>query len=32
VKIRDRLAKAKLAVFPLYDQEKYGYRRKLAVM
>jgi glycine cleavage system T protein (aminomethyltransferase) len=32
VKIRDRLAKAKLSAFPLYDQEKYGYRRKLAVM
>lgn len=32
VKIRDRLVKAKLASFPLYDQEKYGYRRKLAVM
>ncbi len=32
VKIRDRLARAKLAAFPLYDQEKYGYRRKLAVM
>jgi aminomethyltransferase len=32
VKIRDRLAKAKLAAFPLYDQEKYGYRRKLATV
>jgi len=31
VKIRDRLAKAKLSAFPLYDQDRYGYRRKLAV-
>lgn len=32
VKIRDRMAKAKLAAFPLYDPEQYGYRRKSAVV
>jgi aminomethyltransferase len=32
VKIRDRMAKAKLAAFPLYDPEQYGYRRKPAVV
>jgi len=29
VKIRDRVTKAKIAAFPLYDTEKYGYKRKL---
>jgi len=28
VKIRDKPAKAKIAAFPLYDPEKYGYKRK----
>ncbi len=28
VKIRDKLAKAKIVSFPLYDPEKYGYKRK----
>ncbi len=28
VKIRDKLTKAKVASFPLYDPEKYGYKRK----
>jgi aminomethyltransferase len=28
VKIRDKLVKGKIASFPLYDQEKYGYKRK----
>lgn len=28
VKIRDRLVKGKIAPFPLYDPEKYGYKRK----
>jgi len=28
VKIRDKLAKAKIAAFPFYDPEKYGYKRK----
>lgn len=28
VKIRDKLAKAEIASFPLFDAEKYGYRRK----
>ncbi|MEM4703659.1 MAG: glycine cleavage system aminomethyltransferase GcvT [Candidatus Bathyarchaeia archaeon] len=27
--IRDKLVKAKIASFPLYDAEKYGYRRKV---
>ena len=31
VKIRDRLAKARIASFPLYDSEKYGYGRKKQV-
>ncbi len=29
VKIRDKMTKAKIASFPLYDSEKYGYKRKL---
>jgi aminomethyltransferase len=29
VKIRDKLAKARIAAFPLYDAEKYGYKRKV---
>jgi aminomethyltransferase len=28
VRIRDRMAKARLSPFPLYDPEKYGYKRK----
>ncbi len=28
VKIRDKMAKAKITTFPLYDTEKFGYRRK----
>jgi aminomethyltransferase len=28
VKIRDKLAKGKIASFPLYDPEKYGHKRK----
>jgi aminomethyltransferase len=28
VKIRDKLAKAKVVSFPFYDAEKYGYKRK----
>jgi len=28
VKIRDKLVKGKIAPFPLYDPEKYGYKRK----
>jgi aminomethyltransferase len=28
VKIRDKLVKGKIASFPLYDPEKYGYKRK----
>jgi aminomethyltransferase len=31
VKIRDKVAKAKITSFPLFDTEKYGYRRKTAV-
>jgi len=31
VKIRDRMAKARLSPFPLYDPEKYGYKRKSQV-
>jgi aminomethyltransferase len=31
VKIRQRIAKAKLSAFPLYDPQKYGYKRQLAV-
>lgn len=30
VKIRDTQAKAKIAPFPLYDSEKYGYKRKIS--
>jgi len=30
VKIRDKMAKGKIASFPLYDAEKYGYKRKSA--
>ena len=30
VKIRDKMTKAKIVSFPLYDSEKYGYKRKLA--
>jgi aminomethyltransferase len=29
VKIRERQAKARIAPFPLYDPEEYGYRRKI---
>jgi len=29
VKIRDKHAKAKITPFPLYDAEKYGYKRKI---
>jgi aminomethyltransferase len=28
VKIRDKLAKSKIVLFPFYDPEKYGYKRK----
>lgn len=31
VKIRDRLVKASLSSFPLYDPEKYGYKRRSQV-
>ena len=31
VKIRDRMAKARLSPFPLYDPENYGYKRKSQV-
>jgi aminomethyltransferase len=30
VKIRGKQAKARIAAFPLYDSEKYGYKRKIA--
>jgi glycine cleavage system aminomethyltransferase T len=30
VKIRDRLARARIVPFPFYDPEKYGFKRKLA--
>jgi aminomethyltransferase len=30
VKIRDRLARARIVSFPFYDSEKYGFKRKLA--
>jgi aminomethyltransferase len=29
IKIRERKAKARIVKFPLYDPEKYGYRRKI---
>jgi len=29
VKIRDRMAEAKISAFPFYDSEKYGYKRKI---
>jgi aminomethyltransferase len=29
VKIREKMAKARIAAFPLYDAEKYGYKRKI---
>jgi aminomethyltransferase len=29
VKIRERMAKARISAFPLYDPEKYGYKRKV---
>jgi aminomethyltransferase len=32
VKIRDKMAKGRISAFPLYDGEKYGYKRKLASM
>jgi len=31
VKIRDRIAGAKISAFPFYDPEKYGYKRKTTV-
>jgi aminomethyltransferase len=31
VKIRGRMAKAKIVAFPFYDPEKYGYKRKPAI-
>jgi aminomethyltransferase len=31
VRIRERIAKARLSTFPLYDPEKFGYKRKPAV-
>jgi hypothetical protein len=31
VNIRSKMSKAKIAAFPLYDPEKYGYRRKTIV-
>jgi hypothetical protein len=30
VNIRDKLAKGKIASFPLYDPGKYGFKRKTA--
>lgn len=30
VKIRDRLARGKISAFPLYDADKYGYKRQIA--
>jgi aminomethyltransferase len=30
VKIRNKLVKGKITSFPLYDTEKYGYKRKIA--
>jgi glycine cleavage system aminomethyltransferase T len=30
VKIRGKMAKAKIVAFPFYDAEKYGYKRKPA--
>jgi aminomethyltransferase len=30
VKIRDKQAKARIAAFPLFNAEKYGYKRKTA--
>jgi aminomethyltransferase len=29
IKIRERMAKARISAFPLYDPEKYGYKRKV---
>ena len=31
IKIRNRLVKGKIASFPLYDPEKYGYKRKIDI-
>jgi aminomethyltransferase len=31
VKIRDRMAEAKISAFPFYDPEKYGYKRKITM-
>jgi aminomethyltransferase len=31
VKIRDRMAEAKISAFPFYDSEKYGYKRKITM-
>ena len=31
VKIRDKMAKGRIAAFPLYDAEKFGYKRKTAM-
>lgn len=31
VKIRDKLAHAKIVSFPFYDAEKYGYKRKIII-
>jgi aminomethyltransferase len=31
IKIRNKLVKGKIASFPLYDPEKYGYKRKITI-
>jgi glycine cleavage system aminomethyltransferase T len=30
VNIRGKMSKARVSAFPLYDPEKYGYKRKVA--